>query len=278
MIADSHMHTAVFSSDARQTPEELIQGAKALGIKNVCVTEHYDMDYPHKDELFVFDLEEYGKVFPSWVKTSEDIGGPSVHMGIEFGWQPHLSSIIDETARSLPFDFILLSSHLFRGVDIYYSTEIPHISREERNKEYIATLARMCREVNEYDAVAHYDYINRYLDDVNSAVFYKDCPEQFDELFEILISKDKALEINTKSIDKQIGKGSSFIMPDPEIIRRYTAMGGKLFTIGSDAHTPEGIGIHFDKTAKYLKSLGISEIFYFKDRKPVSDPEYSQFI
>ena len=51
-------------------------------------------------------------------------------------------------------------------------------------------------------------------------------------------------------------------------------MGGKLITLGSDAHTPQGLGIHFDDTAKYLKSLGVNEIFYFEGRKPKSDPEF----
>ena len=114
--------------------------------------------------------------------------------------------------------------------------------------------------------------------DKESAVFYKDCPEEFDSLFEVLISKDKALEINTSSIDKQIAKGSSYIMPDPDIIRRYIAMGGKLITIGSDAHKSDRIGLHFEKTAKYLKSLGVNELFYFAGRKPVSDSEYSAFF
>lgn len=278
MLADSHMHTAVFSSDASQTPEELIKSAKALGIKHVSVTEHFDMDYPHKDECFVFDLEEYGKVFPSWRSLSEKVGGPELNMGIEIGWQPHLNDRIIGTVNALPFDTVLLSAHVFRGSEIFYSTECPLIPRKERNKEYISLLARMARELDCYDIIAHYDYINRYIEDKESAVFYNDCPDEFDELFDVLIKKDKALEINTSSIDKQIVKGSSYIMPDPDIIRRYISMGGKLITIGSDAHKSDRIGLHFEKTAKYLKSLGVSEVFYYKNRQPVSDPEFSDYF
>lgn len=274
MLADSHMHTAVFSSDAFQTPEELISGARDLGINNIAVTEHYDMDYPHTDENFVFDLEEYGKVFPSWQALSDNIGGPNLHMGIEIGWQPHLNDRIKETVNSLPFDTVLLSAHVFRGSEIYFSTECPLIPRRQRNKEYILLLARMASELNCYDIIAHYDYINRYIEDKDSAVFYKDCPDEFDELFRVLIKKDKALEINTSSIDKQISKGSSLTMPDPDVIKRYLELGGRLITIGSDAHKQDRIGLHFGQTAKYLKSLGVEEVFYFEGRKPVSDPEY----
>lgn len=268
------MHTKAFSSDASQTIEELIKAAKDLGIANISITEHYDMDYPHKDEIFTFDLKEYGKVFPSWRALSAENNGPSLNMGIEIGWQPHLNERIKDTVATLPFDTVILSNHLFRGIEIFYSTECAHIPRKDRNKEYIRTLVRMCTELDDYDILAHYDYINRYIDNKESAVFYKDCPEEFDKLFDVLITKEKALEINTSSINSQILKGSSYVMPDPELIRRYIAMGGKLITIGSDAHKSENIGIHFEKTAKYLKALGVSEIYYYKNREPISDPEF----
>ena len=272
------MHTKAFSSDADQTIEELINSAKSQNIKRVSITEHYDMDYPHKDEIFTFDLEEYCKTFPKWRELSESMGGPELLMGIEIGWQPHLNDRINEVTTSLPFDSIILSSHLFRGIDVYYSRECLNLTRKDRNTEYIKTLTIMCTEIDNFDIAAHYDYINRYVPDKESAVFYEDCPDEFDKLFEVLISKEKALEINTSSINSQMSKGSTYIMPDPDIIRRYIAMGGKLITIGSDAHKADKIGLHFEKTAKYLKSLGVSEIFYFKNRKPVSDPEYSAFF
>lgn len=272
------MHTKAFSLDASQSIEELINGTKSQEIKRVSITEHYDMDYPHKDEIFTFDLKEYGSVFPKWRELSSKMNGPELLMGIEIGWQPHLNDRIIDTVNTLPFDTVLLSAHVFRGCEIYYSQECPLIPRKERNKEYISLLTRMADELDCYDIIAHYDYINRYIDDKDSAVFYNDCPKEFDSLFEVIISKEKALEINTSSINSQMNKGSSFIMPDPDIIRRYIAMGGKLITMGSDAHKSDRIGLHFEKTANYLKSLGVSEVFYFKNRKPFSDSEYSAFF
>ncbi len=272
------MHTKVFSPDAGQTIEELINGAKSQEIKRVSITEHYDMDYPHKDEIFTFDLEEYGKTFPKWRELTESLNGPELLMGIEIGWQPHLNDRINETVKALPFDTIILSDHLFGGIDVYYNKDCLTMTREVRHKEYIGTLARMCDEIDDFDICAHYDYINRYTDDKSAAVFYQDCPDEFDKLFEVLISKGKALEINTSSIFSQKAKGAVYDMPDPEIIKRYLSMGGKLITIGSDAHKSDRIGLLFAETAKYLKSLGVNEIFYFKGRKPYSDPEYSKIV
>lgn len=47
MIADCHMHTS-FSTDSKARPEEMIERAIALGMKEICITDHYDMDYPEK--------------------------------------------------------------------------------------------------------------------------------------------------------------------------------------------------------------------------------------
>ena len=49
MIADCHMHTW-FSSDSEARPEDMIEQALRLGMKELCITDHYDMDYPVNPE------------------------------------------------------------------------------------------------------------------------------------------------------------------------------------------------------------------------------------
>lgn len=278
MFTDHHMHTKSFSSDAVQTIDELIEGAVKQNIHQVAITEHWDMDYPHKDEIFEFDLNEYYEAFFGWKELSLKKNGPNLLMGIEIGWQEHLKERINSTVSTLPFDVVLLSEHLFRGSDIFYSKECPKLSRKERNAEYLTNLVKMCKQIDCFDILAHYDYINRYIEDPDSFVFYDDCPKLFDELFEVLIKKQKALEINTMSINAQIKKGSPYTMPDPKIIKRYLDMGGELITIGSDAHDSCNIGNLFKETAEYLKSLGVKSTFYFEKRKPLPDPEFQKDI
>ena len=45
MISDCHMHTR-FSSDSDAPLEEMAEQALKLGMKRICVTDHYDMEYP----------------------------------------------------------------------------------------------------------------------------------------------------------------------------------------------------------------------------------------
>jgi len=39
--------------------------------------------------------------------------------------------------------------------------------------------------------------------------------------------------------------------------------------LGSDSHTPDTLGVFFDETREYLKYLGVNELCYFENRKPV---------
>ena len=269
MFTDSHNHTVNYSPDAVATYKQMTDACKELGINRIAITEHYELDYPHRDDpLFnLFDIDSYVKEFPSWREYSSTINGPELLMGIEFGYQTHVASQIDEVASKYNFDVVLLSNHLFRNEDIYFSDSCYKIPAPLRHKEYVDTLAEMADKCSNYDIIAHYDYINRYSQDKDSTVLLSDCEKSFENLFEVIIKKEKALEINTRSIDKQIKKGSSLIMPDSEIIKKYVSMGGKLISLGSDSHSVDTLCIHFKETSEYLKSLGINEICYFKDRK-----------
>jgi len=265
MVTDGHNHTRHFSPDADQSIGELCAAAAKLGINRLAVTEHYDADFPDGSLKWEFDFDEYATAFSQWRKDNPEI---ELLMGVEFGYQTHLAGKIDEWAQSAPFDTVLLSNHLFRGEDIYTTRLLYELPSKECFKEYVGILAEMTERCNNFDVVAHYDYINRYGSGESTPLRYDDCPDEFDRFFEVLIAKEKALEINTKSVQKLAEKNPSNFMPDSKILRRYMDMGGKLITLGSDAHVPSGVGVYFNETAEYLKSLGITETVYYKGHKP----------
>lgn len=266
MVTDGHNHTKHFSPDAEQSIDDLISEAKAKGFNRIGITEHYDMDYPEDGLDWLFDLEKYRTEFIKWrMKAGEDL---ELLMGIELGYQSHLADKIDTVASKIPFDVVLLSNHLFRGRDFYVDRECYKLPKRELHKEYIGIMAEMCEKCDNFDVAAHYDYINRYTDNTNNFVLYEDCPDEFDRMFEALITKGKALEINTKSIKKHLDGGFERFLPDHEILFRYMEMGGKLFTLGSDSHFAGSLGVCFDRAIDYLKTIGIEEVVYYKNRQP----------
>ena len=271
MITDGHNHTKHFSVDAGQTIDELLAAARNAGCTRVGITEHYELDYPDDGLNWMFDLKEYENTFPSW-REKAAANGMELLMGIEFGYQSHVAEEIDRIAASYPFDVVLLSNHLFRGKDFYVDRECYQLPKNDLHREYIGIMAEMCEKCNNYDVAAHYDYINRYTDNLENFVLYEDCPAEFDRMFEALISKGKALEINTKSIQKHKERGFTRHLPDPAVINRYKEMGGKLICFGSDSHTPDTFGVCMSEAVEYMKSLGFKESVYFKAHKPVIEP------
>ena len=269
MLADIHNHTSHFSPDASMTIDELIRAASERGLSVVGVTEHYEYDNPYQiDDVQVFDMTEYDMIFPIWQAKCPE--GMTLIKGIEFGYQTHTAAAIDMLASQIKFDVVLLSRHLFRNRDVYYSGEDCYgLPKIDRHKEYIGMMAEMCERCNNFDVAAHFDYINRYNPDLTEHLLYDDCPIEFDRFLEALVTKEKCLEINTKSIYKAEERGCTHVMPDPKIIRRYLDMGGRLISLGSDSHTPDTLGVYFESTIEYLKSLGVKELCYFINREPV---------
>ena len=265
MITDGHNHTKHFSVDAGQTIDELINEAKSKGFNRIGITEHYEIDYVDDGLNWMFDLEEYNRTFEEWRAKAGDF---ELLKGIEFGYQTHVAEEIDKVAASIPLDVVLMSVHLFRGKDFYVDRECYQMPAKELHSEYINIMTEMCEKCNNFDVVAHYDYINRYAENKNDFITYEETPKEIDRLFEVMISKEKALEINTKSIYKHKAGGFTRWLPDSAILNRYRDMGGKLITLGSDSHFPGTFAVSFNEAVEYLRSLGFKETVYYKDHKP----------
>lgn len=264
MFTDNHMHTSVFSSDGAMTFEELLASSVKAGLPGVCITEHYDLDYEimADEKPFIFDIDEYVRNFDSWRSGCPE--GFRLGMGIEMGYQKHLDSEINAILDKYPFDSVVLSEHVFHGADIYYRQEVfSSMSDSEIYSEYVGILAHMAKQINSFDIIGHFDYIDRYNPRVGSAITYDHCPDQFDELFRALISRGKSLEINSRSMMKKMSRREPNFMPDEKLLRRYRELGGTMISLSSDSHTPETIGYGFAELGEYLKTFGFKGNTYF---------------
>ena len=56
--------------------------------------------------------------------------------------------------------------------------------------------------------------------------------------------------------------------PVPEVLKRYKELGGKIITIGSDAHTPVKVACGFEKMCEIAKSCGFEEYYTYEKRIP----------
>jgi histidinol-phosphatase (PHP family) len=72
-----------------------------------------------------------------------------------------------------------------------------------------------------------------------------------------MIAHNVALEVNTSTLEK-----AGFTLPSREVLALYRACGGRLLTLGSDAHDPKGLTRGFSQAKKLLRELGFTELCF----------------
>jgi histidinol-phosphatase (PHP family) len=120
-----------------------------------------------------------------------------------------------------------------------------------------------------FDSLGHLTYPVRYIcgkygKKLDMTVF----SEVIDEILVTLIKNNKALEINTSGCRQKLNA----TMPDESIVKRYKELGGKLITVGSDAHYAEHLGADIDKAYEIALRCGFTEVAVYQDRTPTLIP------
>ncbi len=261
VLSDYHVHTS-FSGDCKIVAEVMIEEAIQKGIRHLCLTDHMDYDYIDSAVCFEFDTAEYfRRLLPMKEKYADQI---DLAIGIELGLQPYLSKKHHNLVFSHSFDFILGSVHLVHCKDPYYPAYFQGREEEDAYQEYFQCVLQNLEAYSNFDVFGHLDYVVRYGPNQNTYYSYQKYQEIIDEILRSLIKKDIGLEVNTGGYKYGLGVPN----PCPEIICRYRELGGKIITLGSDAHDPAFLSYEFERAATLLKSCGFSSYYIFHNRKP----------
>ena len=266
--ADIHTHTT-YSTDCATPMERVIKEAVSRGLDILCFTEHMDKDYPVYPDRdpslpveFLLDTDAYRK---GYLEMKEKYAGQiRLLWGVELGLQPHLADWHKDYVKQYPFDFIIGSEHNPENRDPYYPAFFEDRTEEEAYIKYFSEMLENLELFNDFDALGHMDYVVRYGPNKNKFYSYKKYSRYLDPILELLVKKDIALEINAAGYRHGLGEPN----PCKDIILRYKEIGGKLITIGSDAHTPESMCYEFPRVEALLLECGISEYAIFEGRKP----------
>ncbi len=272
---DLHMHSS-FSTDSDAPMESMVQSALTHKLKGICFTEHMDLDFPdfympEVPHAFVADPEE---VYKEILRLREIYGSALwIGFGLEFGMQPHLSERFHQIAVKYPLDLIIASQHLVSSLDPYYPQTWENTTPEELIESYYQEMLSNLRSMQEWDTLAHIDYIIRYIPgfreefaSTGKAAVYDSMrchSEVIDEILRYVISLGKCIEVNTAGYKYNLGQPN----PSPAVLKRYRELGGELITIGADAHAPEHVAIAFDQTKELLLHLGFHSYCVFENRQ-----------
>ncbi len=262
IIFDSHTHNT-FSHDGIQTPEEQLNTAIEKGFKGYAVTDHCEIEDSNWIEvceknipLSIAKATEFKKQYADKIIIS---------VGAEIGGALFEKEKADKIIKENNLDFILCSCHNAKGQHDYcqknYTKEkdIPALLRNYF--EILEESSRVC----DFDSLSHITYPLRYITgNYGIAVDMNQYKSIIEKTLVNLIKRDKAMEVNTSGFRQKIGVS----MPDGNIINLYKKLGGKLITIGSDAHKSEDMGKDFDRTFTLLKECGFDRYYYYQNRQP----------
>lgn len=258
---DYHLHTE-YSFDGRQGVEELCERMEALGVEEVCLTEHIEPGHP---EPGVDRPPDWTAWFREIERARENHPALAIRAGVEIGDNPACRDEIVRMLDPLPLDFRLLSLHLVQGVDCYNrDAYFGGRSRAEAYRRYAEAKAESICAWSDFDSVAHIGYVARYSPYVGEErpLRFLDAPDALDVLLRRVIETEKCIEINTSGI------GGGVFLPDESIVRRYIALGGTCFTFGSDSHDAgrdyEGV----ERAKEWVRALGGRYQVSYERRRP----------
>lgn len=262
MIPDYHTHTH-FSTDSEASAREHIETAIALGMPELCFTDHTDFDYPPENGETLFRFNPFDYFDEIGILKREYASKIKIKIGIELGLNPSIRDRNKALTIQIPFDFVIGSSHIVDGLDPYYPEYWEGITAKEGVEKYFNAILTNVKAGNDYDVYGHLDYVRRYIPQKNFLYNEFDYYEITEAIMKTIIENGHGIELNTRGLTY----GENFFAPTINLIRRYHHMGGEIITVGSDAHFSENVGYSFKQASDILSEIGFKYITVFNNRK-----------
>ena len=256
-LCDYHTHTHFsFDGDPSSTHDAMCRRALELGISDIAFTDHFDVNGEVEKIYTPYDAE---KAWASMQEIKEKYKGRlNVLCGIELGNAPQYPDAAKAALEAFPYEFVIGSLHNLKNVTDFWFLNYEPMPDALINQLFDRTLDETI-EVARFPGIstlAHITYMHRYVTLAGRNLDFKPYYEKIEYLYKIIMERDIALEINVSTLWKGLG----ISMPTMELLKLYKDCGGKLITIGSDAHAPENLGKAIRKGYAILEAVGIHEV------------------
>ena len=257
-MIDYHIHSDI-SGDCSVSMMRMAEAAQRKGLKEICFTEHIDIDFPG-DIDFVFDMGEYDEAFCEVKAAFAEL---NIRKGIEAGLETATKDTMSALVSRHRLDYVIGSKHLVTGLDPFGSELWRTCSQREAYEAYLQECIESVKECGFFDVFGHLGYISKFCPFEDSLMRYADYGDMIDELLKILADKGKGLEVNTSGL-----KATGSVMPEMPIVKRFFELGGEIVTVGSDAHDEASVGRATKETMQQLARAGFKYVCAFDNRKP----------
>lgn len=265
-LCDLHSHTKI-SPDSKAELADTARAAAAAGLSEFAVTDHCDMLGLDGEPVNSFDWPAAREQYRA---ARAELGDSlTLRLGLELGSAPS----DPEGARAIlarggsELDFVLGSLHNWIGMeggrDLAFSNYRDNLSLSRAAVESTLehTWILVARHPDCYDSLAHIVYPLRYIHRDGISLSLADYEEQVRAIFTEVAKTEHAMEVNTcRGQDLDCW---------PPLLRWFRECGGRLVTVGSDAHRAEDVGKGVPRALELIRAAGFDCVTTFARRKPV---------
>ena len=266
-LCDYHTHTRFsFDGDPSATHDAMCRRALEVGLDHIAFTDHCDVN-GEVEKLYDFPFDPAA----SWAAMTEVKekykGRLNVVCGIELGNATQYPEAARAVLDAHPYEFVIGSLHNLNRVPDFCVMSFDHMSDGLIRQLFDRSLAETLEMVAfpGITTLGHLTYMHRYVTLAGKKLDFKPYYDQIEAIYRALIAHDVALEINVSTLWKGLG----ISLPTMELLKLYKDCGGKLITIGSDAHAPENLGKAIRKGYAILETVGFHEVLTVQDGQRV---------
>lgn len=255
---DYHMHTVV-SYDGHNTPLEMAQAAAKAGLQEICFTDHLDYQLGVPKETIAYTPETYRTAYENL-----HVPGLSTRQGAEVGMTPWNKDEVSQDLAQYPYDFVLGSVHFINEEDVYYPEFWVGRDFLATERIYFEEMLRCVQLHDNFDVLGHLTYISKVKGHPSPRIIpVEDHKEVIAEIMKTLIAKDKGMEINTSGVDR-----CGDFLPGIPYLKLFKDLGGRIVTVGSDAHTFDRVGQYITDACDLARDI-FGHVCTFQNREPI---------
>jgi len=261
-MLDYHTH-AGYTWDAMVTVEDCLAAAKARGLEEICLTNHFEPTHFGSSEKYSIMPRELGE----YLDLVRDLGerfGIEARVGLEVEWDKEYEPDIKRYLSEYDFDFVLGSTH---GIEDHHVTEKTVLEFFKTRpltdvlKLYFDKLA-LAAGSGLFDAMSHLDVVRKFAVSYYGPFDFELYRPFAKKVVAAIADSGAGIEINSSGFRH----GLNDFYPCPELLAMCADAGIDVLTVGSDSHSGEHLAYKFDEALAAAKEAGFKKITTFKRR------------
>jgi histidinol-phosphatase (PHP family) len=256
--ADYHMHTPLCRHAAGE-PVEYAKHAVAVGLDEIGFSDHSPMRQDNFDN-WRMDFNQLDEYVEKVRKAQLDFSQLTIRLALEVDYLPGHEDWIRELAARHPWDYFIGSVHYVSDSwaidDPQKLSEWKHRDSFEVWRIYFERLTKAA-ESKLFEIIGHADLPKKF-----GHWPTRDCTSLYEKFLAAAAKSSCAIELNTAGLRKDCRE----IYPSRDILR-LAFQNGVPITFGSDAHSPEEVGMNFAEAVQLARSVGYKEWRRFERQK-----------